>query len=134
MIRSLLYLSSSNLTSEDRGGIEAIVATARARNAALDVTGALLSTETRFAQVLEGPADSVEAVLASISRDPRHQDVRVVIDQDLPERRFGRWAMAYSGPSLLVDRKLKRLLARPAKGPELGEALVAFMQDQLGQA
>jgi hypothetical protein len=108
---SLLYVSKSNLTlPEEAGEVLAIVATARRRNAELGVTGALVFTESRFAQVLEGDEEAIDALMLSILKDRRHEQVTVVDRTEVAMRRFPQWSMAYSGPSLYVDRHIKPLL------------------------
>jgi hypothetical protein len=55
--------------------IESLLECSRRNNAANDITGALLFDGRAFAQVLEGPRSSVEAVYAKIVNDPRHSNV-----------------------------------------------------------
>ncbi|MDF2495479.1 BLUF domain-containing protein [Sphingomonas sp.] len=109
---SLLYVSTSCLrlpAEEDR--VNDIVAVARARNAALEVTGALMFVETHFAQVLEGSADAVATLMDSIRADPRHTRVTLVDTEWLVRRRFARWTMAYAGPRTLVEAQVAPVLA-----------------------
>ncbi|HEY1411328.1 MAG TPA: BLUF domain-containing protein [Rhodopila sp.] len=75
--------------------IRAILATARARNAAADVTGALLSTTSGFAQVLEGPRDAVERTFERIGADPRHTNVTVLSFTPTERRSFPDWSMGF---------------------------------------
>lgn len=70
-----------------------ILATARARNAALGVTGALTAINGDFLQVIEGPRDSIDALLASLKRDPRHKDIDILERRIIGARAFGDWAM-----------------------------------------
>ncbi len=122
---SLLYVSHMLLSPADRDGeIARIVAVSCDRNAALDVTGALIATFRFFAQILEGPPGSIEALMISIRRDPRHRDVTVVREELLAGRRFPRWSMAYSGAAGYVDRTIAPLVgtshdARPAPDTDL---------------
>lgn len=130
MTRSLLYVSTNLVEFPDRQGqIESIVDVARARNRTLEVTGALISTETAFAQVLEGSADMVEEVMASIRRDTRHTDLRVVSDQEIKERRFPSWSMAYSGRSQYVQRLVDPLRAPDETTEAMTLRLVRFMRE-----
>nr|WP_255526443.1 BLUF domain-containing protein [Clavibacter sp. VKM Ac-2872] len=46
-------------------------------------------------QVLEGPHDAVEAVYATIEADPRHTDVRLLLDEEIPARQFPQWSMGF---------------------------------------
>jgi hypothetical protein len=99
-----LYVSRSTLRLPGSGQeIDHIVDWSRHRNAELEVTGALVFTETHFAQYLEGPEASIDALAASIRRDPRHMDLRVIFRRPLGgERQFGTWTLAYAGPSTFV--------------------------------
>lgn len=92
----------------------AIVARARVRNAALDVTGTLMATENHFAQMLEGPRDAIDSLMRSIGRDPRHRDLVVVQDASCANRRFARWSLAYHGTSSYFEGFIRPLVAPAA--------------------
>jgi hypothetical protein len=110
----LLYVSRSTLPPADAAaGVAAIVAASRAGNPLVGLTGALLFTGEYFAQVLEGPGEAVDRLMASVTRDPRHTDILVVAREPITARRFGAWSMAYSGPSQFVARHVTRLLNEP---------------------
>lgn len=99
----LLYVSDSRLELPDQEfEIDRIVNWSRGRNAELDVTGALVFTERNFAQYLEGPEARIDTLMASIMRDPRHANVRIVFRRSSVERSFPTWALAYAGPSTFV--------------------------------
>ena len=112
MIDNLLYVSRSTLPPDTSASeIDEILSTARSRNEALGVTGALIFTNDNFAQLLEGPGDAIEQVMASIQRDPRHEDVRIVrTDKDVARRLEG-WHMAYDGSSVFIARHVRALAA-----------------------
>lgn len=111
MLESLIYVSKSRLEDPEADyQIAKIAEIARSRNASLGVTGALVFTEARFAQILEGPRSSLDELMLSISRDQRHQDVDVLCVETVQARSFSEWSLAYSGPSLYVDRHIKPLL------------------------
>lgn len=117
MVYSLLYVSQSLLTaSHENVEVQDILSRSRPRNLRLSVTGALVFTQARFAQVLEGPMPALDELMASIRRDRRHRDVEVVFLDNLPKRRFTDWSLAYSGPSIYIDRHIKPLLQ-----PDTGE-------------
>jgi hypothetical protein len=77
--------------------IRAIVATARERNKADNVTGALVFSASGFAQVLEGPRDVVERTFERIAADPRHADVTVLSFTPAERRSFPDWPMGFIG-------------------------------------
>ncbi len=66
---------------------------ARLRNAAAGVTGVLLYLNGSFLQVIEGPAGVLDRLLTTISADPRHDRVRVLLREPVDGRDFGDWSM-----------------------------------------
>lgn len=114
MIVSLTYVSESVpegpvLASE----IQAIIEVSRQRNMALDVTGALIATPKYFAQILEGRRASIDELMRSILRDPRHRNLIVVDVAEIEHRRFRHWTMAYCGYASYVNRQIQPLIANP---------------------
>ena len=75
----------------------AILKTARANNRLHGIVGALLLVDAMFLQVLEGPAEAVDRLMANIRRDRRHQGVVVLLDQSHPQQppMFTDWSMAF---------------------------------------
>jgi hypothetical protein len=95
---SLLYTSRSRLAADDAAGqLKAILDTAVPRNQSRDLTGTLVYTGTDFAQILEGPEEGVDEVMASILIDPRHEDVAIVRREAITARSFPNWGMALIG-------------------------------------
>lgn len=94
LLFALMY--SSHAAGEvDQVVLDQILAEARSRNAQLGITGILLFRESRFYQYLEGAENDVRAVYDSISRDPRHDRLRILMQKPVPERRFSEWSMGY---------------------------------------
>ncbi len=98
----LIYRSRNTVARAAPGrgmdpAIQEILTTARLRNAADDVTGALLFTASGFAQVLEGPRDVVERTFERIGADPRHADVTVLSFTPTERRSFPDSPMGFSG-------------------------------------
>lgn len=127
---SLLYVSKT-LLEFPQGDAEVanIVEVGLARNAQLGVTGALISTPSYFAQVLEGERAAVDELMASINADPRHMRIKMVREVE-EERRFPIWSMAYSGYASFVDRQIAPLFSplRPADAAMLSLRLIQLMQ------
>jgi hypothetical protein len=108
---SLIYVSKSTIPPDiEENEVEKIVATANYHNPSIDITGALLFTGSKFAQVLEGHASDIDELLLSIRKDHRHRDIVVMDHRPLVARRFPDWSMAYSGPSPFVAGFVTRLL------------------------
>lgn len=91
----VLYRSTARpgLDSED---MRAILKAARNRNQSLGLTGCLHHEDGLFFQWLEGPADGVARVMASLTHDRRHDDIRVLDQGQLDRRRFLDWHMRFS--------------------------------------
>jgi hypothetical protein len=99
----LIYVSISALRLPAQAAeVDAIVDWSQTRNRQLGVTGALVFTERRFAQYIEGPAAAVDELMLSIARDQRHRDLDIIFKKPIVHRRFGTWALAYAGPSTFV--------------------------------
>jgi hypothetical protein len=72
-----------------------ILTTSRKNNEAVDITGMLLYGEGAFVQVLEGGGEAVDAMFATIKKDPRHKNVIQIISGDLEKRNFPDWTMGF---------------------------------------
>lgn len=131
MLTSLLYVSRSALRLPlEAVEVDRIVDWSNGRNRTIDVTGALLFTEKHFVQYLEGPGENLDALMASIGRDPRHGDLRIVFREPVAERRFATWALAYAGPSTFVSGNVLPLTdARPgAAQRKAADRLIQLMR------
>lgn len=107
----LLYVSESRIDDVDaRSAVSRIVEQAQINNALSGLTGALIFTGQHFAQVLEGPQEAIQTVMAYIHTDKRHSNVVVVDKSPITRRLFADWQMAYHGPSQFVSRHVTRLL------------------------
>ena len=95
MFYSLAYESQASvpLTAPD---LLDLLTHSRENNARSGVTGILLYRHGTFLQVLEGPHAEVDALYATIGRDPRHRDVSTVLVEDRAERRFPDWTMGFA--------------------------------------
>ena len=124
-LSSWLYVSTSRLTPEEAMiEVDRIVAVSRPRNQDLDVTGALLFTGERFVQLLEGPADGVAELQESIFRDTRHENVITIHNDDVRDREFLGWSLAYAGPSRLVAKVVAEGIAESEGNPGRGSDIL----------
>ena len=96
--RQLIYCSRNSAADPEAAtaAIRDILATSRVKNVSASITGALFAAGDQFAQVLEGPAQSVDRLMDAIRVDPRHRDIVVMPTQDVPERSFADWSMAFA--------------------------------------
>jgi hypothetical protein len=92
MLVRLLYASRSAapLTASL---VDSLLEKSRANNPRQGITGILCFSEDLFIQVLEGGRDEVCELFNAIVRDDRHRNVRILIYEEIRERRFGGWTM-----------------------------------------
>jgi hypothetical protein len=76
--------------------LQELLDSARERNRRESLTGLLVYQRGRFVQWLEGPHDALQAVWASIQRDPRHTEIERLHTPRLPQRLFPDWRMMFS--------------------------------------
>lgn len=91
-----LIYSSRCPHGTSRDELRDILDVSRHRNAEVGLTGELLYSGSAFLQVLEGEEAEIRAIFARIRRDPRHTEVRVLVDEPTAARSFGRWAMGFT--------------------------------------
>ena len=108
---SVIYVSVADpdLTPAD---IAAMVGGAQANNARDELTGALIYNGQNFMQLLEGPVAKVEACLARIRADLRHNGMIEIRRRRVDDREFASFSMLYSPLFRAHDADLSRLAAR----------------------
>lgn len=91
-----LIYSSRAVSTTDREDLRQILVVSRKRNAQAAVTGHLLYSGVAFLQVLEGDEAAVQATFSRIAADPRHTDLRLLVDESAPAQTFGTWSMGFA--------------------------------------
>lgn len=109
MLSTLIYRSRAidSMSSEDLLGL---LASARQRNAAMQVTGVLLFDGVHFVQLLEGADESVTQLFGVIRRDSRHDNVVLLMRDQGPSRRFEGDTMAMLDLRKLKSRQVSSLI------------------------
>ncbi|MDT0234913.1 BLUF domain-containing protein, partial [Curtobacterium sp. BRB10] len=92
-MRSLVYTSTQTRPITD-SELAQILAVGREKNTALGVTGILAHKGDNCLGILEGDDDVVHARFEQVRIDPRHTNVRVLLDEEVQERTFPDWSMA----------------------------------------
>ncbi len=102
LIRILYYSKAivAGSTADVAREYAGILSTAQNNNSRVGITGALMVSGGRFAQILEGPAIAVRNTFEKIRLDPRHRYPTLLKVEPVPSRMFGAWAMALAGSSL----------------------------------
>ena len=70
-----------------------LLAHARERNKAANITGVILYDRGHFFQWIEGTNQELGKLWNRIRVDPRHSEVRILADQEIPLRLFEGWNM-----------------------------------------
>lgn len=135
MLVRLLYASraAGPLTSE---AVDAILMTSRRRNQPLGVTGLLCHSGDMFIQVLEGGRDAVNGLYNAICRDPRHQDVMLLLYEEITERRFAGWTMGQVNLARINPSVLLKYSERPVLDPYAlpGRVSMALLEELIATA
>lgn len=74
--------------------LDALLKQPRIFNLSTGITGCLLYQDGYFMQMLEGKREALFALMEKIKCDPRHRDVRIVIEGEARQRVFVDWSMA----------------------------------------
>ena len=114
---SVIYISVADPLIGEQD-IAALLVQARRNNQRDALTGALIFNGHNFLQLLEGPADKVEACLAVIRRDPRHHGMLEIRRRDIDERSFAEWSMLYDAQFRGHDANLARLAVSGRLDPQ----------------
>ncbi len=131
MVR-LIYVSTMTEAC-DTDALQSILAESRRKNNVAGITGALCYDPRFFLQWLEGPRETVNELYTTIARDPRHKDVVLLEYDDVAERVFGEWSMAFISTSMLDKATLDKYSFSVKFSPyNLGAEMArAFMLDIL---
>lgn len=90
----LVYFSSATRLFTEEELVE-LLEKSRANNTSLGVTGMLLYRDGNLMQVLEGEEETVTGLFDTIRRDARHFGVNAVLHEEIAERQFPDWSMAF---------------------------------------
>jgi hypothetical protein len=85
----------SELSGVDKDAISNILEVSRQKNAKAGISGMLLFNGTYFLQCLEGGRAVVNDTYQRIMCDTRHCRPMLLAYEDIAEREFGDWEMAY---------------------------------------
>ena len=113
--------------------IDQILEQSQKGNPRRGITGLLCFTGDIFVQVLEGGRDEVCELFNAIVRDDRHQDVRLLVYEEITERNFGNWTMG----QVKIESINPALLLKYYEKAELnpfgcsGKATMALLQELL---
>lgn len=100
---------SSQSRIMSKKSIEDFLFQVREKNKSLTITGILLLIQGKFVQYIEGPAEEIDKVYNSISKDKRHTDMILLDSGNLKKRQFKDWSMAYKE---VGDKQIKDIIGK----------------------
>jgi len=97
MTDQLTFIAYASRATEpfDHARLVTLLTASRTNNSRDGITGMLVYSDPDFIQILEGPDAAVRGLLQRIGRDPRHTDVRILLDERVSERKYSTWSMGY---------------------------------------
>lgn len=97
MIFRLFYISRCTIRDKfDANNIASQIAYhASINNTKHDITGAMTFDGNDFAQILEGEKSEVMKLLEKIKSDERHEDIKVIKQQERVARHYTQWNMKH---------------------------------------
>ena len=135
MLVRCLYASRATAPF-DPGRVDIIVEQSHRNNPARGVTGLLCFIDDIFVQVLEGGRDPVCDLFNTIARDNRHDTVRLLSYEEIPERRFGRWNMGHVNIAKINTALLLKYSEKPVMDPFItsASATMALLDELMATA
>ena len=130
MIKSLIrtvYRSRSTIYPDNTTELDCIFEQAARNNRRRKLTGCLAHPDGHFVQVLEGEAQTVDALLARLAADTRHTDMVVLGRWATPARIFPNWAMARPDLRPLAEQSF-RLINERGSGAQITALLLALVE------
>lgn len=82
----------------------ALLLQCRTNNAAQGITGMLIYGNGTFLQTLEGDEDVIDPLMEEISKDGRHEDIRLLTRRPIESRQYADWNMGFAQ---VTDEALK---------------------------
>ena len=67
----------------------------RKKNTEMGITGILIYKDGHFLQFLEGEENKIDSLYAAIEKDKRHDNVILLLREEIEKRSFRDWSMGY---------------------------------------
>lgn len=116
--------------------VESILEQSRRNNPRRGITGMLCVSDDLFIQVLEGGRDEVCELFNTIVRDARHSNVRILVFEEVAERRFANWTMGQVNLTKVNPALLLKYSDKPTLDPFScsGHATMALLTELVAHA
>ena len=105
----LIYRSKAKIEATRTKALKEIAEKAKANNKRDGIVGVLILSGDQFLQVLEGPVRYVNQLYGRIIQDPRHEDVELILYEQIHTPYFFDWSMRLADLDSLKEDAKKRL-------------------------
>ena len=119
----LVYRSRSLVAPDDTTAVKAIFEVSRRNNKRDRITGCLAQPDGHFTQVVEGPGVAIDALMARVAADPRHDDIVILGRWPAPGRLFEAWVMAIPDRTPLKEQSF-RIINETGTGAQVVSVLL----------
>lgn len=130
-LERLVYESTATGSTGSIGNLAVILAESQRNNDRDRLTGALAAHRNRYIQVVEGPAQALDALLRRLESDPRHRDLTLLNREPISERLFSRWTMANARITPVHGAALDSLVDNDELSPA---QVIGVLLDAVGKA
>jgi len=127
-LKRLVYRSESLIDHEDTVALDAIFRVSLINNRRDRITSALALPDGTFVQVIEGAPRNVDALMARIRADGRHDNIIVLGEWPVTARLFPGWAMARPDSRPLSEQAF-RIATEVGSGVQVTGVLLGMMQE-----
>ena len=114
----LVYRSDSCIDHADTESLAEIFRASVTNNRRDGITGCLALPDGKFVQVIEGARSNVDALMARIRADVRHEALTILGEWPVRNRLFTGWAMARPDATPLNDQAF-RIITRTGGGAQV---------------
>ena len=91
-LRRIIYTSQASEKFSKRSLLN-LLHESRAFNTIDNISGVLMHRKGSFLQVIEGESEVGDELFKRLLKDPRHNEVRLILDSTVDSRLFSSWAM-----------------------------------------
>ncbi|AUC81519.1 BLUF domain-containing protein [Lacinutrix sp. Bg11-31] len=114
-LRRIVYTSQASKQFSKRSLLD-LLHDSRAFNTIDNISGVLMHRNGCFLQVIEGESDVVNSLFIRLLKDPRHKEVKIILDSSVDSCLFSNWAMGcadFDDPELSMMPGIRTDLSDP---------------------
>ena len=132
MLYSICFISNSvQLLQEDE--LESFLAHSIVHNVVRNISGILLYNEGTFFEVMEGEYVDISVLISKIKRDSRHNNVTIMIEQEISNRLFDSFQTGIVSPGNKVKKRLLKFKRQLPKASQYSKSLRTLLDSFTSQ-